>query len=52
VTTCLPSVLCHLGSEPKKEHDEIVDLTQGRKGDGARHAGGRRRPDKGARDVH
>ena len=45
-------VLCHLGSEPKKEHDEIVDLTQGRKGDGARHAGGRRRPDKGARDVH
>ena len=41
-------VLCRLGREPQKEHDEIVDLTQSRKTDGIRHMSGRRRDGKGA----
>ena len=41
-------VLCRLGREPQKEHDEIVDLTQSRKTDGIRYMGGRRRDGKGA----
>ena len=42
-------VLCRLGREPQKEHDEIVDLTQSRKTDGIRYMSGRRRDGKGAR---
>ena len=42
-------VLCHLGREPQKEHDEIVDLTQSRKTDGIRYMSGRRRDGKGVR---
>ena len=41
-------VLCRLGREPQKEHDEIVDLTQSRKTDGIRYMSGRRRDGKGA----
>lgn len=40
-------VLCRLGREPQKEHDEIVDLTQSRKTDGIRYMSGRRRDGKG-----
>ena len=43
-------VLCHLGREPQKEHDEIVDLTQPRKTDAARHMSGHRREGKDARE--
>ena len=43
-------VLCHLGREPQKEHDEIVDLTQSRKTDAARHMSGHRREGKDARE--
>ena len=42
-------VLCRLGREPQKEHDEIVDLTQSRKTDGIRYMSGRRRDGKGVR---
>ena len=42
-------VLCRLGHEPQKEHDEIVDLTQSRKTDGIRYMSGRRRDGKGVR---
>ena len=42
-------VLCHLGREPQKEHDEIVDLTQPRKTDGIRYMSGRHRDGKGVR---
>ena len=42
-------VLCRLGREPQKEHDEIVDLTQSRKIDGIRYMSGRRRDGKGVR---
>lgn len=42
-------VLCRLGREPQKEHDEIVDLTQSRKTDGIRYMSGRRRDGKGIR---
>ncbi|UZD42277.1 hemolysin family protein [Selenomonas sputigena] len=42
-------VLCRLGREPQKEHDEIVDLTQSRKTDGIRYMNGRRRDGKGVR---
>ena len=42
-------VLCRLGRELQKEHDEIVDLTQSRKTDGIRYMGGRRRDGKGVR---
>ncbi len=41
-------VLCRLGREPQKEHDEIVDLTQSRKTDGIRYMSGRHRDGKGA----
>ena len=43
-------VLCHLGREPQKEHDEIVDLTQSRKTDGIRYMSGHRREGKDARE--
>ena len=43
-------VLCHLGREPQKEHDEIVDLTQPRKTDGIRYMSGHRREGKDARE--
>lgn len=43
-------VLCRLGREPQKEHDEIVDLTQSRKTDAARHMSGHRREGKDARE--
>ena len=42
-------VLCRLGREPQKEHDEIVDLTQSRKTDGIRYMSGRHRDGKGVR---
>lgn len=42
-------VLCRLGREPQKEHDEIVDLTQSRKTDGIRYMSGHRRDGKGVR---
>lgn len=42
-------VLCRLGREPQREHDEIVDLTQPRKINGSRYMGGRRRDGKGVR---
>ena len=42
-------VLCRLGRELQKEHDEIVDLTQSRKTDGIRYMSGRRRDGKGVR---
>ncbi len=42
-------VLCRLGREPQKEHDEIVDLTQSREVGAARYMGGRRREGKGVR---
>ena len=42
-------VLCRLGHEPQKEHVEIVDLTQSRKADAARHIAGRRRDGRGVR---
>ena len=42
-------VLCRLGREPQKEHDEIVDLTQSRKTDGIKYMSGRRRDGKGVR---
>ena len=42
-------VLCRLGREPQKEHDEIVDLTQAREVGAARYMGGRRREGKGVR---
>ena len=42
-------VLCRLGREPQKEHDEIVDLTQSRKTDSIRYMSGRRRDGKGVR---
>lgn len=42
-------VLCRLGREPQKEHDEIVDLTQPRKIDGTKYMSGRRRDGKGVR---
>ena len=45
-------VLCRLGREPQKEHDEIVDLTQPRKADGAKHIGARRKEGKGVRGNH
>ena len=43
-------VLCHLGREPQKEHDEIVDLTQSRKTDGIRYMSGHRQEGKDARE--
>ena len=43
-------VLCRLGREPQKEHDEIVDLTQSRKTDGIRYMSGHRQEGKGARE--
>ena len=43
-------VLCRLGREPQKEHDEIVDLTQSRKTDGIRYMSGHRREGKDARE--
>ena len=43
-------VLCRLGREPQKEHDEIVDLTQPRKTDGIRYMSGHRREGKDARE--
>ena len=42
-------VLCRLGRELQKEHDEIVDLTQSRKTDGIRYMSGRRKDGKGVR---
>ena len=42
-------VLCRLGHEPQKEHVEIVDLTQSRKADAARHIAGRHRDGRGVR---
>ena len=43
-------VLCRLGREPQKEHDEIVDLTQSRKTDGIRYMSGHRQEGKDARE--
>ncbi|MEX5284872.1 hemolysin family protein [Selenomonas sputigena] len=44
-------VLCHLGHELEREHDEVADLTQPRRGEGERQAAARRKDGQGSEEA-